>query len=128
MAMSSAYAWYRPALSVAVDGGNAGDIDIRAFTGVTFIAKLTALTGGTTPTVTFVLDYKLFDGSYVQVAAGAALSVISSTPNTGISVVSLGPGLSAPAVSGVIVRPRWVVTGGPATAVADLHLMGEIDY
>ena len=128
MAVPATFGWQRLALSVAVDGGNSGDINVSGFTGVTVIARLTALTGGAAPTVQFFLDYKLPDGTYVQTGQGASLSAASVSISTGNTFFSIGPGMTIPQVSGVNIRIRWVVTGGPATAVADLFVLGESDY
>jgi hypothetical protein len=127
MAQPTVYAWSRLGLDVKTDQGNAGDIRIEAFTGVTLIGKLTVLSGGTTPSVAYAIDYKLSDGTYVQAGTSAAFTAIS-TAVANYALISIGPGLLLPHVSGVIIRVRWTVVGAPTTATGDFHLLGENDY
>src|ERR1044071_4096858 len=103
MAQPTQYMWSRLAQNVSVDQGNAGDVGVEQFTGVTLVCKLTTLTGGTTPSVTFAIDVKLSDGTYVQIAAGTTLTA------TGNSIISLGPGMANNHVSGKVIRVRWTV-------------------
>ncbi|SRR6266540_3849947 len=79
----------------------------RAFVGV----NLTALTGGTTPTVTVNIQQMDANGNWITIASTAALNAV------GVAQLSVGQGHTAGAVvlSGGSFRISWTVTGGPAT-------------
>lgn len=122
MPSPTVYAWTKPALDVKTDQGNAGDIDVRDLTGIAIDCVLTSMTGGTTPSVQFIVDRKNIDGTYTQIVAGVALTAAGTTS------FSIGPGLTTATITGVIIRIRWTVVGAPTTAVANIYVQGETEY
>jgi hypothetical protein len=114
------------ALSVAAASGTVGEYGVDDFQNILVVTQLSSLTGGTAPTVQFILDWKDAVGVYRPLITHAALSA------TGTKTAALGPGSAAStgidllwaAPFGPIVRLRWVTTGTPATAVAEVAIVG----
>jgi hypothetical protein len=118
------YAWSRTGVDCKVDG-DAGDVDVSEFTGISIDCAVTALSGGTAPGITFAIDRKNPDGTYFQLIVG--------TNQTGIaglfpSKFSLGPGMATPGIVGKIIRVRWVVTGAPTTCNVSFFMHGLAEY
>ena len=107
-------------LSVAANG-NSGDIEVSAVKRLFLGVNLATLTGGAAPTVQFFVENKDEFGNYYPLFTGVALSAV------GLQSASIGPGLSTNAMIARYVRVRWVVTGAPATATAQISLYGDID-
>lgn len=87
----------------------------RAFVGV----NLTALTGGTSPTVQVQLQQQDANGVFQVIGQlSAALSAV------GVGTFSVGEGQTNGAVilSGGIYRLAWVITGAPATCSFQIGL------
>jgi hypothetical protein len=103
-----------PAVDLQMDFRNADIISIDCV--------LTALTGGTAPTVQFILERLSADGvTWVQLSAPAAISAPNTTPSTGIVTFDVGPGLALVKLVGRAHRIRHITTGAPATAVATIN-------
>jgi len=105
--------------------GQSVTIDTQAFTQVSISVYLNSLSGGATPGITFAVDKVELDGRFTQVAAGSAVTAASASPNTNITKLEVGPGLPVNIVLPKSIRIRWVVTGGPTTAVADIMVTGR---
>jgi len=114
------------AQNVAAASGTIGTVDIRNYTAISVTMNLTALTGGTAPTVQLAIDRRIEDGAVVpnweQIVAPTAISAV------GTSRADIGPGLVTSTLPGKVIRLRWVTTGGPATAVADFAIIGLPEY
>lgn len=105
----------------AISGpGNTPDINVAEFSGITVDCTLSSLVG-TLPTVTFILERRAVDGTYMPIDAGITLSVISTWAQ-----FSVGRGLSKAVVPGPIIRVRWVGGGTIFTsAVASIYVVGD---
>jgi hypothetical protein len=102
--------------------GQTGDIDVTFMQRLFIAFVLNTLTGGTTPSVQFFIDFKDEFGNYIPMVAPAALTA------PGQGGASVGPGLTAGSsvaqMPPMKCRIRWVVTGAPATATASISLYG----
>lgn len=122
MTIATANAGTKAGVSVAAANGTAQTFDFTSAEAVCIDCILTALTGGTSPSVQFILERLSADGAtWVQLSAATALTVASSSPSTGISSFEVGPGLAINKLVGTQHRIRWVTTGTPATAVATVN-------
>jgi hypothetical protein len=83
--------------------------------------NVTALSGGVTPSVGFVLKMRGEDGTLYQIAAPTALTVVSSI------VYGFGAGIGAsPSVNfGDLVQVSIVVAGGPTGCAWTLSMSGK---
>lgn len=100
--------------------GNSADFDTSLFETLLLDVNLTELTGGVNPTVQFYLDRKTADGQYHQFLSINAMNGVSEQ-NTDV-----GPGLANNRVPGTTCRLRWIASGGPATALANVTVMGRL--
>ena len=112
--------------SVAANG-QTGDIDIQDFNDLLVVTQLTALTGGTAPTVQFIVEWKDSQGVYRPLATHAALSAVGTKIMSTGSGVATTTGIDAiwSAPFGLVIRVRWAVTGAPATATASFEIIGS---
>lgn len=83
--------------------------------------NLTALTGGTTPTVTVSLQQIDGNANWQTLASTAALSA------TGLAHFSVGAGMTNASMlrAGGQYRLSWVITGTPATCSFQISLAGR---
>ena len=81
--------------------------------------NLTALTGGTAPTVLISLQQQDANGIFHTIASGTALSAV------GTDQFSMGPGLARPVMVGNTYRLAWVITGTPATCSFQISVKGR---
>lgn len=83
--------------------------------------NLTALSGGTTPTVVVSLQQLDGNANWQTLASTSALSA------TGLAQFSVGAGMTngAMLLAGGSYRFSWVVTGGPATCSFQIALAGR---
>jgi hypothetical protein len=133
--MESVYSIGLKDVDVHTSGQVTSDIDVRPLVGLTVDCNLKTLVGGTAPTVQFCIDrkheYKDNTGqtitTWVQIDSPAAISVVS-TPPTGLVSIPIGPGMTNAVPTGRIIRVRWIVTGAPSSATADILIQGEGEY
>lgn len=105
-----------------VASGQTGDIDVSLFERLTLDIVVPALTGGTTPTVTFFLERKDLFGNYTAIYSPAAV------PAAGGSISQdMGPGLQTTRMPGTKLRLRWVTAGAPTAATAQVTMLGDVD-
>lgn len=98
--------------SVAAASGQF-DITDDSTTALTIAIQMTALTGGTTPAVTFSLvGVDEFNNEYA-LQTGTAIST-----GTGQQMFHQGPGMGTGNNAAIFIkyRVKWATTGGPATA------------
>ncbi|MGW2513661.1 hypothetical protein ACWC0A_30555 [Streptomyces scopuliridis] len=83
--------------------------------------NVTALTGGTTPTVVVSLQQQDPNGNWQTLASTAALNA------TGLAQFSVGAGMAngAMLLAGGSYRFSWVVTGTPATCSFQIAMSGR---
>ena len=110
-------------LNVSTASGNTTAFDVSPYEGAAFFVNLTALTGGTSPTVQFTYQEMDDYGVWYDVSAiGAALSA------AGTARTSVGEGCKVNDMIGKSGRIKWVTTGAPATATATISvLVNEAD-
>lgn len=108
------------AVNVAA-AGNTADFDTKYFERVAVDIQLATLTGGTAPAVTFIVERKDANGNYITLFSFTALTAVGFTSQ------DIGPGLQTNKMVGSAIRLRWTVTGAPATATANLSILGDAD-
>ena len=100
--------------------GNSNAFDVFPYESLSFFVNLTALSGGTTPSVQFtyqeVDDYGVW---YDVTNLGSALTAI------GTARTSVGEGAKVNEAIGKSGRIKWTVTGGPTTATANITVIGN---
>lgn len=100
--------------------GNSAAFDVFAYESLSFFVNLTALSGGTTPSVQFTYqEVDDFGVWYDVTTLGAALTAV------GTARTSVGEGAKVNDAIGKSGRIKWVVTGGPATATATVTVIGN---
>jgi len=117
--------------SIVSDGASSVDVhtngtvtvvtlDVRNIEALCIDCILSGLTGGTTPTVQFLLDRLAADGStWVNIDSPTALSA------DGVVSFIVGPGLPLNTSVGRTVRVRATTTGGPTAALANVGVLGD---
>lgn len=93
------------ASSVAAASGSFTSMNAEDTGNCVFAANLSALTGGTAPTVAFRITGSINDSTYLDVSNTVILSAV------GTAIFNLG-------ATPKFVRVSWVTTGAPATATA----------
>lgn len=102
--------------------GNTPALDVSSYETVKFYANLTALSGGTTPSVQFFYQEADDFGTWYDVAQlGVAITAV------GTQTTSVGEGAKVNEMVGKSGRVRWAVTGAPATATATLTVVADED-
>jgi len=103
------------AADVKTDAGTStvADTSTGNRNGACFIAKLTALAGGTTPTVTFNWQTSRNNVNWYTFASSSALSAAGTEVYVTHAVIMK------------YARISWTVTGGPTTATADLVISAD---
>ena len=84
--------------------GNSLDLVCDQYDQLAFDFNVTAVSG-TTPSMTVYIDRKGADGTYYPIYTSAAITA------TGVTSVSVGPGLPNNAAIGNTIRMRWAITG-----------------
>lgn len=125
MPVATSEIYRSPGVDVKTDQGVTPDIDVQSVQQISVVALITALSGGTAPAVTFMVDRKELDGSYTQIGAGSAINGQSGSPNTNITKLEVGPGLPINVMLPKTIRIRWGVTGAPTTATGTFMITGR---
>lgn len=99
--------------------GNSIDLVCDQYDQLAFDFNVTAFTGGTSPTVQFLIERKGADGTYYPIYTSAAIAAI------GLTSVSIGPGLPNNAAIGNFVRMRWVFTGAPTSVTFSASILAK---
>lgn len=109
------------ASAAEVAGANSGALVTTNVSRIAVDINLTALTGGTAPTVTFFLDRQGLDGIWYQVWSSGAKST-AATIST-----SVGDGCTVSEVIGASVRLRWVFGGtvNPTSVTFSAGILGR---
>lgn len=95
---------YNPASQAYTTNGNSADLTCDQYDQLAFDFNVTAVTG-TTPSMLVFIDRKGADGAYYPIYTSAAVTA------TGVTSVSIGPGLPNNAAIGNTIRMRWTLTG-----------------
>src|SRR5690349_14156436 len=111
------------AVDVKTDNGNTAAFDVSAYERLKMYFNLTALSGGTTPSVRFVYQEADDYGVWYDITnvAFAALTTPGKQPQ------SIGPGTGYSDMVGKSARIRWTVTGAPTTATATITVIADED-
>lgn len=101
--------------------GNTGALDTSAVAQLAVDIAIASFTGGTAPSVTFLLERQGTDGAWYQVWS-------SGSRNTaGAASTSVGPGCTTPEVLTDAVRLRWTLGGtvAPTAVTFSASLVGR---
>lgn len=102
--------------------GNTSAFNVAPYEGLKFYVNLTALSGGTSPTVQFFYQESDDYGTFYDVNSLSTALAAAGTNNT-----SIGKGLKLPDMVGKTGRVRWAVTGAPTTATATVTIVADED-
>lgn len=109
------------ASAVEPAAGNSGTLNTTNVNRIAVDVNLTALTGGTAPTVTFFLDRQGLDGTWYQVWSSGAKSAPAAVST------SVGDGCTVSEVIGAAVRLRWTFGGtvNPTSVTFSVSILGR---
>ncbi len=109
------------ASAAATATGDSGSLAVSNVTMLAVDVNVTAITGGTAPTVQFLLDRQGVDNIWHTVWTGSALSA------AGTASVSIGPGLPTNSVLTRAARLRWVFGGtvAPTSVTFSASIIGR---
>lgn len=108
----------------AASGTFVSNLDVSTCSVLLVLFRVTALSGGASPTVQFVMKYQDGFGGLMTFGAMAALSTVTyqlinygNTPGVG--------GTNAQGVLPQLVNLQWATTGAPATATVEVTVFGR---
>lgn len=109
------------ATSRLVSGNTAGNFWTSNVQQALVGVNVTALTGGTTPTVQISLQQQDANGNWQTIASTAALNAV------GMAAFSVGTGMTNGSMltAGSQYRLAWTVTGTPATCTFQISVQGR---
>lgn len=110
-------------VDVKTTNGTTAAFDVSAYERLKMYFNLTALAGGTTPTVRFWYQEQDDYGQWYDDAQVAFADL--SAP--GKQVQSVGPGTAYSEMLGKAGRIRWTVVGAPTTATATITVIADED-